>query len=153
MPRTRLLAFVAISVLALTAVTSVAADGVPKEFVVNVSPAGFDPSLCKISRGDHVSWKNTGSTPIRVIWPDPNGPIPLFDTGELKPGQTSMPYAGFVQGGSHRFADAANSAHQGVVLTPTWSNDWDEDCTPTGAPPPPGPMPRRSIVPALAKSP
>lgn len=153
MPRTRFLALVALAALAFAAVTSVAADGVPKEFVVNVSPAGFDPSLCKISRGDHVSWKNTGSTPIRVVWPDPNGGTPLFDSGDIKPGETSRNYSGFVFPGHYNFQDAANTSHQGVVITPTWSNDWEEDCTPTGAPPPPGPMPRRSIVPALAKSP
>lgn len=144
----------ALGLATLTAVVSVAADGVPKEFVVNVSPAGFDPSVCKISRGDHVSWKNTGATPIRVIWPDPNSSTPLFDTGELKPGQTSLPYAGFVQGGSHRFVDAANSAHVNVIITPTWSNDWDAACTPTGLVPadPAGPsaFPRRAFIPALA---
>ncbi len=153
MRRTRLLAITAVASLALGAITSVTADGIPKEFVVNVSPAGFDPPICKISRGDHVSWKNTGPTPISIIWPDPNSPKPLFDTGELQPGEISMPYSGFVQGGNHRFVDAANPAHQGVVITPTWSNDWPEDCTPTGAPPPPGPLPRRASIPALAKAP
>ena len=109
-----------------------AADAPPTAFVVNVSVQGFDPPTCSISRRDTVAWKNVGTTPIRVIWPDPNGGVPLYDSGTLQPGETSHPYAGFDFPGHWPFRDAANSAHVGMVITPTFTNSVDPQCTPTG---------------------
>lgn len=128
----------------------------PRTFTVHITDAGFDPPLCRISRSDIVNWENTGTKPHRVIWPDPNGPTPLFDTGEIAPGQTSLAFKGFEFPNQWRFKDTHNPDATGIVVTPVWSNDWDPSCEPSGAPPAPV-IPRGcqapfycAILPALA---
>jgi hypothetical protein len=145
-PLIAVLAFVA---LAGGILQAAAVDAPPTTFVVNVSGAGFDPPVCKISRRDVVAWKNVGSKPIRVVLPDPNSATPIYDSGMINPGQVSLAYAGFEAPSHWRFQDAADSSHVGLVITPVFTNTVDPECTPTGSLPP-GPLPRGPIVPALA---
>ena len=143
------LAPVALLVLGAGVLQAAAVDAPPTTFVVNVSAAGFDPPVCRISRRDVVAWRNTGSTPIRVILPDPNSPIPIYDSGLIKPGQVSLPYAGFEAPSNWRFQDAADRSHVGLVITPTFTNTVDPQCTPSVAAPLPT-LPRGPVLAALA---
>jgi len=143
------LAPVALLVLGAGVLQAAAVDAPPTTFVVNVSAAGFDPPVCRISRRDVVAWRNTGSTPIRVIWPDPNAPKPTYDSGILAPGQTSLPFAAFEFPGNYAFRDAANSAHVGLVVLPTFTNTVDPQCTPSVLAPLPA-LPRGPVLAALA---
>jgi plastocyanin len=129
----------AAAVLLLAAVVRPAAraDG-GTTFVVQVSEGGFNPSLCKVSRSDSVAFKNVGTGLRRVIFVNRAGGDPIFDTGDIKPGETSRSYT-FVDGSTHPFADLHNSAASLNVLTPVFSNTWDPACEPAAGtfPPPP----------------
>jgi plastocyanin len=107
-------------------------------FVIEVGAGGFNPAMCKISRGDLVFFKNVDSQPHRVIWADPNGGAPLFDSGAIAPGvTTTSASADFNFPSRWVFQDADNVAHKVVVVTPTLSNSWTPDCSPAPTAPPP----------------
>ena len=148
-PARPLLALLLATLLAGGVLQAAAEDAPPATFTINVSGTGFDPPVCRISRRDRVTWKNTGNLPIRVIWPDPNGPTPLYDSGTLKPGEISLPFSGFEFPGNYAFRDAANSSHVGLVILPTFTNTVQPECTPSVAAPPPV-LPRGPILPLLA---
>lgn len=148
-PDRRLLFILAAAVAVLGGALTAAADGVPVYFVVNVSSAGFDPPVCRISRGDIVAWRNVGPTAIRIVLPNPSGGEPLYDSGLVQPGETSRAFAGFISPNHWNFQDAANAAHVGVVITPVLTNNVDPQCSPTGALPVP-PLPRGPVLPSLA---
>lgn len=141
-----LLAIALLASLAGASLTVGAVDAPPTKFVVNVSAEGFDPPVCRISRRDMVAWKNVGTKPIRVVWLDPNTKDFIFDSGLLKPGDTSLPYAGFEFPGTYTFRDEANRSHTGLVILPVWTNSVDPQCSPTGS----LPLPRGPVLPALA---
>lgn len=119
---------------------------VPRSFTVNITDTGFDPPLCKISRSDTVNWKNVGTKPHRVIAVNPTGGEPTFDSGDLAPGETSLPNREFEYPNQWRFKDNHNPAATGIVMTPVWSNDWQPSCEPLGITPAPV-IPRGCEVP------
>jgi hypothetical protein len=127
----------------LLVVASFAALGIPAAadqahtYVIEVSQLGFNPAVCRLSRGDTVFWKNVGSGPVRVTWENPGGGPPLFDSGEFGPGETSpIGYSGFQFPNRWVFTET-HSGHTGVVITPTFSNSQDPDCSPDPAARPP----------------
>lgn len=105
-----------------------------KLFVVEVSEAGFNPSVCKISRDNYVAFKNVGRAPLRVVHQEGTA---LFDSGMLTPGETSDA-AFFPHGGTADFHDFARPNVTFTVLLPVWSPEWDESCAvnPALTPPP-----------------
>ena len=110
-----------------------------RTFTIEVSEAGFNPPACKLSRGDTVVFLNAGSTPRRVIWADPNGGQPFYDSGEIKPNALSLDFSGFENPSHWIFRDTRTAATV-IVYTPTLSNAWDPNCTPDPAlRPAPGP--------------
>jgi plastocyanin len=114
------------------------AEPAPARFVIEVSAAGFNPQVCKISRGDQVFFKNADSKPHRVIWADPNGGAPLFDSGLLASGATTTSASADYNFPSRWvFQDADDLSHKTTVITPTLSNSWTPDCTPERQAPPP----------------
>ncbi len=119
-------------------------NAAPREtFTVEVSEAGFNPGTCRVSRGVTMFWKNVGSTPRRVIWADPHGGAPLFDSGEIAPGAVSARgFSGFEFPSRWVFTDAFDPSLRGFVITPTFSNGQPADCTPSPRTvPPPGQSP------------
>ncbi len=109
---------------------------------VEVSSAGFNPSICRMNRA-YVRFKNVGSEPRRVILPGLGGDPPFWDSGPLQPGQTSNEYK-LEYGGSTVFRDAANETHSVTVITPVHVETWDPDCTPDPSLQPPVPLCRDS---------
>lgn len=117
------------------------AEPPPATFVIELGAGGFNPQTCKISRGDLVFFKNVDSKPHHVIWNDPSAVGELHDTGELAPGATStFALADFNFPSRWVFQDADNLDHKVVVRTPTLSNSWTPDCTPSADSPPPAPL-------------
>lgn len=145
--RLRLLAALVPCLLVAVGASSVAGFPTPAAhadggttFVVQVSEGGFNPSLCKVSRSDSVAFKNVGTGVRRVIFVNRAGGDPIFDTGDIKPGETSRSYT-FIDGSTHPFADVYNSSATLNVLTPVFSNSWDPECEPAAGtlrPPPKG---------------
>jgi plastocyanin len=127
----------AVLLLATVVRPTARADG-GTTFVVQVSEGGFNPSLCKVSRSDSVAFKNVGTGLRRVIFVNRAGGDPIFDTGDIKPGDTSRSYT-FIDGSTHPFVDVYNPAASLNVLTPVFSNTWDPACEPAAGtlPPPP----------------
>ncbi|MEO9255840.1 MAG: hypothetical protein ABI305_09880 [Tepidiformaceae bacterium] len=114
------------------------AEPPPSTFVIELSASGFNPRTCKISRGDLVFFRNVDSKPHHVIWADPGPGGELHDTGQLAPGATStFALADFNYPSNWVFQDADNLAHKVVVFTPTLSNSWTPDCTPSADSGPP----------------
>lgn len=110
---------------------------------VEVSEAGFNPSVCRMNR-EYVRFKNVGSKPIRVIRPGVViGDPPLHDTGYIKPGQYSTEFI-IPHGGTTEFFDADNAAHGVTVVTPVWVTYWEPICTPDPNYQPPQPPCRQS---------
>ncbi|HMO55531.1 MAG TPA: hypothetical protein PJ994_13575 [Tepidiformaceae bacterium] len=104
---------------------------------VEVSEGGFNPDVCQMNR-EFIQFKNVGTTPRRVILPSLIGQPPIFDTGYLEPGQTSISFA-MQFPGTFRFYDADNLSNWVSVRTPVFTPTWDVICTPdpSKTPPPP----------------
>lgn len=124
-------------ILSVAAVASAARSPVTaaqrQTFTIEVSEAGFNPPLCKLSRGDTVLFLNVGATPRRVVFLDPNSHTPLYDTGDFKPNAVSLDYTGFDSPSHWVFLDTRNPAASVIVYTPTFSNSWTPNCTPDPA--------------------
>ncbi len=110
---------------------------------VEVSEAGFNPSICRMNR-EYVRFKNVGSTPVRVVRPgvvasDP----PLIDTGYIQPGGVSNEIL-IPHGGTTEFYDADDSSHSMTVVTPVFVEYWDPICTPDPNYTPPQPPCRKN---------
>lgn len=104
---------------------------------VEVSEGGFNPKTCQMNR-EYIRFKNVGGTPRRVILPSQIGQPPIFDTGYLEPGETSISFT-MQYPGTFRFYDADNEANFVTVRTPVFTPTWTVICTPDPAytPPPP----------------
>lgn len=113
------------------------------QYVVEISDTGFNPEVCNISRDDEVVWKNVGTKVHRVIIPDAgvNSP-PLFDTGDIEPGQVSPP-AKFTYGGGNTLVDFYNPALRSTVSTGK-AQAQAANCRPL----PPTPTPTPTPIPA-----
>lgn len=106
---------------------------------VEISEAGFNPQICKISRNDLVQFKNVGTQKRHVIKPNNNpGEEPLWDFGEIAPGETSYSRV-FLFGGSTELQDKFDPSLTMTILTPVWSLVWDEVCSPLAIPGPGSP--------------
>lgn len=113
--------------------------------MIEASENGFNPSLCVVSRDDTVQWKNVGSTVRRVIVPDAGVESPpLFDTGDIAPGETSF-MVEITHGGAMKYQDFYNPDLKGVIQAPQYSNSGPESCSPQAPTPTP-----TATVPATA---
>lgn len=120
-------------------------------YTIEVNEQGFNPKLCKISRDDTVRWKNIGTQVHRVIQPDAGvGSAPLFDTGDILPGETSITMIQ-TYGGNFNYVDQYNPALTGTVNTPQNSNFQAPNCSPL--PPTPTPTPTRTPGPTATPTP
>ena len=129
-------------------------------YTIDVNETGFTPNSCKLNRNDSVRFRNAGTTPRRVMIPDPNFPnaSPIFDSGLLRPGEVSNYYV-FVYGGHQDFYDAADGNHKFTVTLPVLVEKWDEVClgnpvAPTATPTAAGsPSPTGSASPSATVTP
>lgn len=118
----------------------------PQTFVIEVSEAGFNPSVCKLSRGDTVTFKNVGTQPRRVVWESPTDGSYLYDSGEIAPGKVAaLSFSGFDFPNRWTFHDTFNTELKTVVITPTFANSWEPDCSPSATGP--------TVVPTATPSP
>jgi hypothetical protein len=100
---------------------------------IEVSEAGFNPSLCLLSRGDQVFFKNVGGAPRNIVGIFSNDDH-FYDSGEIPPGAVSMVgFSGFDFPNRWQFSDTHNSLIHGVAITPVNSNSQDPSCTPDPA--------------------
>lgn len=106
--------------------------------VVEVSEGGFNPPTCQMNR-EYIAFKNVGSTPRRVILPSQIGQPPIFDTGYLEPGETSISFT-MQYPGTFEFYDADNSVNYVTVRTPVFVQTWEVICTPDPSKTPPPPV-------------
>lgn len=88
------LAFAAWGVIASTggdvAQTASAAVGDPP-FIIEVNEQGFNPRSCTVSRNDtSIRFKNVGTQVHRIQRKDIGGLPPLWDSGDLQPGEFSQ---------------------------------------------------------------
>ncbi len=104
---------------------------------IEVSEGGFNPTTCQMNR-EYIRFKNVGNTPRRVILPSQIGQPPIFDTGYLEPGETSISFT-MQYPGQFYFYDADNQSNFVSVRTPVFTPTWQVICTPdpAHAPPPP----------------
>lgn len=118
-------------------------------YVIEISETGFNPSLCMVSRDDDVMWKNVGTSVRRVIIPDVGVQSPpLFDTGDIAPGETSFKVK-ITQGGAMKYQDYYNPSLKGTVQAPQYSNTGPEICSPQA----PTPTPTATVQPTQAPRP
>ncbi|MEO6398553.1 MAG: hypothetical protein ABIP13_08805 [Tepidiformaceae bacterium] len=112
-----------------------------KVFTVEVSETGFNPQVCQISRDNLVQFKNVGTATRRVVLPGTGAnPEPLFDSGDLGPGQISNPQL-FPHGGSVKFFDKYRPELSVTIVLPVFTEAWDDICAPLHAvPTPPKPL-------------
>lgn len=138
-------AVAAAGVLSLTLGGSQPAAASDPPYVIEASETGFNPSLCIISRDDVVMWKNVGATVRRVVVPDVGVESPpLFDTGDIAPGETSLKWV-ITHGGAMKYQDFYNPTLKGAIQTPQYSNSGPESCSPQAPTPTP-----TATVPATA---
>ncbi len=110
-----------------------------KVFTVELSERGFNPQLCRISRDNYVQFKNVGTTIRRVILPGVGANAqPAFDSGDLKPGDTSNQQV-FPHGGTVKFHDNYKPELTVTVLLPVFTAEWEDICTPLAVGPAPTP--------------
>ncbi len=135
--------------LSLVLGNSQPASATDPPYVIEISEAGFNPPLCLVSRDDDVMWKNVGATVRRVIIPDVGVESPpLFDTGDIAPGETSFKVK-ITQGGSMKYQDYYDPLLKGVVQAPQYSNSGPESCSPQA----PTPTPTATAQPTQAPRP
>lgn len=116
-----------------------------KLFTVEVSESGFNPQVCRISRDNLVQFKNVGATTRRVILPGTGADAqPLFDSGDLAPGQVSNQQL-FPHGGTVKFFDKYRPEFSVTVVLPVFTAEWDDICTPLAVNLPP-PIPVSCLV-------
>ena len=66
----------------------------PNEYIIEVNESGLNPPSCTINKGTRWAWKNVGNSVHRIIKPDAGvAQPPIFDTGDLQPGETSKQFA------------------------------------------------------------
>ena len=128
-----------------------------KVFTVEVSESGFNPQVCRISRDNYVQFKNVGKAPRRVIRPGTGANAePLFDSGDLAPGQTSNQEV-FPHGGTVRYSDKYRPEFSVTIVLPVWTPEWEEFCTPAAGVPDAAPRfgcavrANCAVLPALAR--
>ena len=120
-------------------------------YTIEVNEDGFNPKLCKISRGDVVQWKNVGKKTHRIIKPDAGvGSPPLFDSDDVAPGQISQSFI-MTYGGNFNYLDQYDPTLTGTVNTPQYSNSQAENCSPL--PPTPIPTPTKTPGPTGTPTP
>jgi plastocyanin len=123
-------------------------------FVIEVSEAGFNPAVCKLSRGDTVTFKNVGTQPRRVVWDSPTDGSPLYDSGEIAPGTLApLSFSGFEFPNRWTFHDTFDPALKTIVITPTFANSWDPNCAVSAdgpQPPPATPAPPADCATAVS---
>ena len=106
-----------------------------KVFTVEVSENGFNPQVCRISRDNYVQFKNVGKVPRRVIRPGTGANAePIFDSGDLAPGQTSNQEV-FPHGGTARYWDKYRPEFSVTIVLPVWTAEWEDICTPAAGVP------------------
>ena len=117
--------------------------------VIEVNEQGFNPPVCQVGRSDEVAWKNVGHEVHRIIKPNAGvGLPPIYDSGDLQPGDTSGPLIPGA-GGQFKYQDAYNPDHKGVIETPQRSNDGPIVCSPLAPTPTPTPTPIPTATPVV----
>ena len=117
-----------------------AASTAPGPSVIEVNEQGFNPAVCSIGRSDSVVWKNVGTKVHRIIKPDAGvGSPPIYDSGDIQPGETSLSPLIPGAGGRFNYEDFYDSSLKGVIQTPQESNTGTINCsalppTPTATP-------------------
>ena len=112
-----------------------------KLFTIEVSETGFNPQVCQISRDNLVQFKNVGTATRRVILPGTGANAePLFDSGDLGPGQLSNQQV-FPHGGTVKFFDKYRPEFSVTIVLPVFTAEWDDVCAPLVA----GPTPPKSL--------
>ena len=116
--------------------------------VIEVKEDGFNPKLCTVRRDDSVQWKNIGTTTRRVIKPDAGvGSPPLFDSGDILPGELSQSVI-ITAGGNFNYQDLYNPALTGTIYNSNTGSS-SANCSPL----PPTPTPTLTPTPGPSKTP
>lgn len=130
-----------------------------KVFTVEVSESGFNPQVCRISRDNYVQFKNVGKATRRVIRPGTGADAePIFDSGDLAPGQTSNQEV-FPHGGTAKYYDKYRPEFFVTIVLPVLSPEWDEICAPIAGESPTVPSfgcvvkANCAVLPSLARDP
>lgn len=106
-------------------------------FTVEIGDRGFNPQVCRISRDNLVQFKNVGTVTRRVIRPGSGlNAEPLFDSGDLAPGQTSNQEV-FPHGGTVKYSDKDRPEFSVTIVLPVFTAEWEDICTPAVALPTP----------------
>jgi plastocyanin len=108
-------------------------------YTIEVSREGFNPTTCRINRGDEIQFLNVDTVPLRVYKPG-HGGLPADPDFVLQPGERSTVFS-YTAGTTDRYyTDNGQSVE---VLTPPRSNTWQTSCakeaptpTPTATPTP-----------------
>lgn len=110
-----------------------------KVFTIELSESGFNPQVCRISRDNYVQFKNVGKVPRRVILPGvPASAEPFFDSGDLKPGDTSNQQL-FPHGGTVKYYDKYRPEFTVTIVLPVFTAEWEDICAPLVGGPAPTP--------------
>ncbi len=119
-------------------------------FTIEASEGGFNPALCQVSRFDVVTWKNVGKTVRRIIVPDVGvGSKPLYDTGDIQPGETLSGGYAMTFGGHVNYQDYYDPTLKGTIQSPSTSNYGPRNCSPQAPTPTPSPTAQPTPTPVL----
>ncbi len=116
-------------------------------FVIEANEFGFNPPVCQMNRDDYFAWKNVGKSVRRIIVPTAgvNSP-PLWDTGDILPGETSAKFE-LTHGTTIHYEDFYDPSLKGTLQTPLYSNSGPVNCSPQAPTPTPTPPPAPTPVP------
>ncbi len=136
---------------------SVDGTGARNEFIIQVNESGFNPPSCTVNKGTTLRWLNVGQEVHRVVRPDVGVQVPpLFDTGDLQPGDLSKRFELTIRD-TWDYEDFYNPELKGRVNIPNATSA--ESCdlqpptaTPTLTPTPtPTPDPGRAFIPGVSR--
>ena len=127
------------------------------QYTIEIDEEGINPASCTVNKGTAVQWKNVGSEVHRIVRPGAGvEAAPLFDTGDLEPGETSRTF-GFTLRENWLYEDFYNPELTARIIVP--NSRGLESCelqapTPTPSPTPlptATPDPRRAFMAGVSR--
>jgi hypothetical protein len=121
------------------------------EYTIEILASGFNPQVCIVNRNNsQIFWKNKDTVVHRIVLPGEIPGQPIFDSGDILPGETSPGGVLINSSSTWNYSDFYVSSLKGTIISPI-PNDTASQCSPL--PPTPTPTPTRTPTPIPTATP